>query len=178
MSELNYGETNGIIIGPEFLRIFSEIILQAIDREVKLKLEKGKRRLRNKIDYDIFRYVDDYFIFYNEEVDRNVIEDELQHTLKNYKLYLNTAKAVEYEKPIITKISIAKLQISKLLEETINFSVDEGSNDEVKEGLKVLTDKKLNRLIVAYKAIIKYCGVAYIAYSSEVCHPNHVKPAT
>lgn len=157
MSEMNYGETNGIIIGPEFSRIFAEIILQAIDRKLKLNL-KDEKHLRNKIHYDIFRYVDDYFIFYNEDVERTVIVEELQHILRDYKLYLNISKAVEYEKPIITDISIAKQQISSLLKEAMNLSVEIGSDDE----FKVTNDVKSKRLIAAYKAIIKSCGVAYM----------------
>lgn len=34
MQRMNYNETNGILIGPEVSRIFSEIILQAVDAEV------------------------------------------------------------------------------------------------------------------------------------------------
>ena len=39
MQNLNYGETNGIVIGPEFSRIFAELILQEIDKSVKNILE-------------------------------------------------------------------------------------------------------------------------------------------
>ena len=42
MQNLNYGETNGIIIGPEFSRIFAEIILQQIDFEVFQIFKKTK----------------------------------------------------------------------------------------------------------------------------------------
>ena len=33
MQKMNYNETNGIVIGPEFSRIFAEIILQYIDKK-------------------------------------------------------------------------------------------------------------------------------------------------
>ena len=162
MQHMNFGETNGIIIGPEFSRIFAEIILQAIDRELKHKLENGKRHLKNKIDYEIFRYVDDYFVFYNEESDRKEIVDELQHTLRKYKLYLNAEKAVVYEKPIITEITIAKRQIAELLDDTIRFSLEKSS---LKEGDEECWKGSIyinsNRLITAFKIIIKSCGVAY-----------------
>ncbi|RZJ88179.1 MAG: RNA-directed DNA polymerase, partial [Chryseobacterium sp.] len=35
MQNANFGETNGILIGPEFSRVFSEIILQSIDKEIE-----------------------------------------------------------------------------------------------------------------------------------------------
>jgi hypothetical protein len=38
MQKLNFNETNGIVIGPEFSRIFAEIILQKIDVNVKADL--------------------------------------------------------------------------------------------------------------------------------------------
>ena len=162
MRHMNCGETNGIIIGPEFSRIFAEIILQAIDRELMHKLETGKRNLKNKINYEIFRYVDDYFVFYNEEPDKKEIVDELQHTLRKYKLYLNTEKAIVYEKPIITEITMAKRQIASLLDDTIRFSREKSSledgEEEFRKGSIYINS---NNLITAFKTIIKNCGVAY-----------------
>ena len=38
MQNMNYNETNGIIIGPEFSRIFAEILLQSVDKKVELQL--------------------------------------------------------------------------------------------------------------------------------------------
>lgn len=42
MQSINYGETNGILIGPEFSRIFAELIFQKIDQTVELKLAQQK----------------------------------------------------------------------------------------------------------------------------------------
>lgn len=52
---------DGIIIGPEFSRIYAEIILQRIDLELEKQLEK-EEIFRNK-DYIFYRYVDDGFLF-------------------------------------------------------------------------------------------------------------------
>jgi hypothetical protein len=65
MQRINYNETNGILIGPELSRIFAEIILQAIDIDIIQDLYKDNYSIKK--DYQIFRYVDDYFIFYNDE---------------------------------------------------------------------------------------------------------------
>lgn len=65
MQSVNARETNGIVIGPEFSRIFAEIILQYIDQKVEQELLKEK--LCQKSNYECYRYVDDYFLFYNDE---------------------------------------------------------------------------------------------------------------
>lgn len=41
MQNLNHKETNGIVIGPEFSRIFAEIILQSVDAELIKQLAEG-----------------------------------------------------------------------------------------------------------------------------------------
>ncbi|MAY33590.1 MAG: hypothetical protein CMM86_13395 [Rhodovulum sp.] len=162
MQRMNMGETNGIIIGPEFSRIFAEIILQAIDREVEHTLRNNGSRLEHQVDYEVFRYVDDYFVFYNCDEDKTRIVDELQHALRRYKLSLNSAKAVVYEKPIITEITMAKQQIAQLLEKRINFNLDEildedGEVQETKGSVYINS----NALITSFKTIIKTCGVEY-----------------
>ena len=61
MQKMNFSETNGIVIGPEFSRIFAEIILQYVDCCVENDLlAKGYRW---NVDYDCYRYVEDYFFF-------------------------------------------------------------------------------------------------------------------
>ncbi|AFG37103.1 antiviral reverse transcriptase Drt3b [Spirochaeta africana] len=161
MHHMNNGETHGIIIGPEFSRIFAEVILQAIDRDVSHKLAAKNEALLHGRDYEIFRYVDDYFIFVNDESDATQIVDDLQHTLKKYKLYLNTAKAITYEKPIITEITMAKQQIARLLEERIKFSLEDVEVDSGEVQTKGSVHVNANALITSFKTIIKTCGVEY-----------------
>lgn len=159
MQCMNMGETNGIIIGPEFSRIFAEIILQAVDRQVEQELQN--RQLKHQVDYEVFRYVDDYFIFSNNVEEKELIIDELQHKLRQYKLYLNAAKAVEYEKPIITEITMAKQQIARLLEDRIKFTLEDVIDDTgepVKKGNLFINT---NELITSFKTIIRTCNVQY-----------------
>src|SRR5690606_32853920 len=110
MQNLNHKETNGIVVGPEFSRIFAEIILQSVDVELIKKLFKGEN-LTHTVDYEIFRYVDDFFVFYNKESTQIKIFETLQEILKSKKLSINTAKIKYYKKPIITEITIAKERI-------------------------------------------------------------------
>ncbi len=65
MQNLNGSVTNGIVVGPEFSRLMMEILGQNIDNRVKAKLSnQGILEVR---DYSICRYVDDIFIFADEE---------------------------------------------------------------------------------------------------------------
>jgi len=100
MQNLNHKETNGIVIGPEFSRIFAEIILQSVDVELLKKLAKGEN-LTHKVDYEIFRYVDDFFVFYNKESTQLKIFETLQEVTQVKKARaINTAKIKHYQKPI------------------------------------------------------------------------------
>ena len=155
----NYGETNGILIGPEFSRIFAEIILQRIDKTVEEKIKlKG---FINKIDYELYRYVDDYFLFCDNDSLKEEIFKIFKHELKEYKLSINNSKTIEYKKPIITEITIAKEKINKLFSENPRFSIKEldhkaSLNDENKEEIEILNHKfsfyfNPDNLITQYK---------------------------
>lgn len=162
MQNLNNNETNGIVIGPEFSRIFAEIILQSVDAELIEHLKKHAD-LTHRVDYQIFRYVDDFFVFYDEESTQLRIFQALQDALKGKKLGINTAKIKRYEKPIITEITIAKERISALL----NDEIDPISKEDpliappAKPEQHLVCTVNTNRLIVRYKAAIKEAGVNY-----------------
>lgn len=65
IQNFNGSVTNGIVVGPEFSRTMMEILAQNIDNQVKSKLLKeGICEVR---DYSVSRYVDDIFIFADEE---------------------------------------------------------------------------------------------------------------
>lgn len=159
MQDLNYGETNGIVIGPEFSRIFAEIILQKIDRDVLEILIKKK--LYHKKDYEIFRYVDDYFVFFNDTGTKDEILKAYRLRLKEYKLHVNDSKTILYTKPIITEITIAKQKITELLDKYLIYKIEEKNindgEDEKTGSIYVSSDK----LITKFKTIIKETGVEY-----------------
>lgn len=162
MQHLNQNETNGIVIGPEFSRIFAEIILQAVDVELESVLSQ-KAKLTHKVDYEIFRYVDDYFVFYNEPSTELRVIEELQQILKSKKLAINASKVKSYPKPIITEITIAKEHISTLMNAQIDPGVEELFEPE-QDSIAIKRfkcDLNSNRLIVRYKTIIKESEVEY-----------------
>jgi len=164
MQNLNYGETNGIVIGPEFSRIFAELILQRIDHNVETNL-LTKEKLLNKTHYEVFRYVDDYFVFYNEENDKEKILKEFRLQLKEFKLYLNDKKTTLYTKPIITEITISKQRILDLFSKYLTPDAIFGkeSDEESEEGLNdsVNLYTNSNKLISKFKAIIKETNTEY-----------------
>ena len=162
MQNLNHNETNGIVIGPEFSRIFAEIILQAIDADLMARLSKTAK-LDHKVHYQIFRYVDDYFVFYNDESTQQKIREVLQEALKEMKLSINSAKVKHYEKPIITEITIAKDRISSLLNSEIEPNLEERPRKTESEPrvFRFVCSINANRLIVRYKTALKEAGVSY-----------------
>lgn len=179
MQSVNARETNGIIIGPEFSRIFAEIILQYIDHRVEQELLKDKINLRHKSNYECYRYVDDYFLFYNEEKDRNLFMESLTKCLKEFKLQISPSKTEEFERPFITKITLAKLRIENLINDIFSLPLweeVESKSDEEKEDdtedvasdhYKEILDKKFNIYLSAnnvnaqIKAIVKECQIEY-----------------
>jgi len=114
----NYNETNGIVVGPEISRIFAEIILQQVDINV-LKLLDNKD-IKFGVDYEIKRYVDDYFVFSNNKEILTVIHKTVKDELQKYKLYLNDAKTTLKEIPFITNIAVAKNELNHILNDFIN----------------------------------------------------------
>ncbi len=162
MQRLNHNETNGIVIGPEFSRIFAEIILQSIDVDVQRSLLEN-HKLVHKVDYELFRYVDDYFVFFNKPSTQVTVLETIQAALKTKKLSVNTAKIKLYEKPIITEITVAKERVSTLLNEELSGRCDETpaekAGDPPIRRLTCAVDS--NRLIVRYKAALKESHVEY-----------------
>ncbi len=184
----NYGETNGILIGPEFSRVFAEIILQKIDKTVEDKIFKLCNKL-NKTDYELYRYVDDYFLFCDDEILRDDIIKIYKHELKEYKLSINNSKSIEYEKPIITEITIAKEKINQLFSEDPQFSIIEldGEEDSKENSIEQIKHKfsfyfNPEILITQYKILIKESCVGYkdvlnysLALLNNIIEKNLVK---
>lgn len=179
MQSVNARETNGIVIGPEFSRIFAEIILQYIDQKVEQELLNDEKKLRHKSNYECYRYVDDYFLFYNDEKDRKFFMESLTKWLKEFKLQISPSKTEEFERPFITKITLAKLQTEDLLsdifsvplwEEVESKSIEEKEDDiddvDSDKDNDIL-EKRFNIYLSAnsinsrIKAIVRECGIEY-----------------
>lgn len=122
MRLLNYDETNGIVIGPEFSRIFAEVIMQHIDLRVESELLKDGKK--NRVDYECYRYVDDYFFFFNDPMVKEKALRLFDEELREFKMTISQEKTVIFDRPFITDITRAKNQIDLLLNDTFSFSAD------------------------------------------------------
>lgn len=182
MQRMNYGETNGIVIGPEFSRIFSEIILQQVDTCVKRRLTK--LGYKPNTDYLCYRYVDDYFFFYTDSKVKDEAMRAFMEELREYKLSISESKTKEYNHPFITEITKAKHGIDRLISDYLSFHdgqdaiveeeeelADNDVDEEVLNGeidleklQQALDNKdrlffKSNHFIAKYKDVILTAGV-------------------
>ncbi|MGR7496655.1 antiviral reverse transcriptase Drt3b [Klebsiella aerogenes] len=125
MENANFGRNDGILIGPEVSRIFAEIVLQNIDSLV--------HHQNNCADYAIRRYVDDYFLFYNNDDVGKSILSSFKCELEKAKLFLNESK-IEYSKaPFLTGTSMAKKDLQDVfsrLFDTFDESRRNGSDHD------------------------------------------------
>ncbi|MDE6012647.1 MAG: RNA-directed DNA polymerase [Prevotella sp.] len=150
MQEMNYNETNGIVIGPECSRIFAEVIMQHIDHMVEQQmLVKG---YRNKVDYECYRYVDDYFFFYNDDTIRTEAELLFQSYLKEFKLSLSQEKNKVIDRPFVTDITRAKIALDDLLDDAIKLYTEEPeefflSEEEIEQAEQDLSEEKDERIV-------------------------------
>ncbi|MEQ1666051.1 MAG: antiviral reverse transcriptase Drt3b, partial [Bdellovibrionales bacterium] len=91
----NHNETNGIPIGPEASRIFAEILFQEIDRLTIAKLKDFKFGDH----YTFRRYVDDVFIYAENEQMATKVYEVYADVLVAFNLHANTAKSAIYKRP-------------------------------------------------------------------------------
>jgi hypothetical protein len=174
MQLANYNETNGIVVGPEISRIFAEIILQQVDVNVLKKLEG---QYKYGIDYEVRRYVDDYFVFSNDSKILETVKKEFQKELGFYKLYLNPTKSDIKTPPFITSVTVGKRELQELLLNLYDslFEVKEKIADggENKENVKVLSrirrpNSVSQRFIKDFQCIVKRNGLTYDILSKDI----------
>ncbi|RDV24426.1 hypothetical protein DXV75_14520 [Alteromonas aestuariivivens] len=113
MQRSNNNETNGVPIGNEISRIFSEILFQKIDLNIEDKLLAidlvwGKH-------YQIYRYVDDYFIFsINREMMAKCL-GAVTECLHDFNFALNQSKTQTLERPFSSKIACTAVETKEYL---------------------------------------------------------------
>lgn len=137
MQNSNYAETAGIIIGPEVSRIFAEIILQQIDLDIERTLLERHSPLACGEDYEIRRYVDDYFVFSKNQDNLNAIQLAISECLMPYRLSLNEAKSSCMSRPFSTAETAARIDIaaviSDVFDRAIAFTIEENATGESKK---------------------------------------------
>lgn len=116
MQRSNNNETNGIPIGSEFSRVFSELIFQRIDRNIEIKI-RNKYKYEHNRDYVILRYVDDFIIFSKSNEISECVFNIITDSLKEYNLSLNESKIEKYDRPFCTNKSALIIKLKRLLSE-------------------------------------------------------------
>lgn len=167
MQAANHKETAGILIGPEISRIFAEIILQRIDAKVEKRAAESNLKLG--INYNVRRYVDDYFIFSsNKEIGHKVMQLYLEE-LKVFRLYLNEAKSSDDVIPFTTPISCAKLDLSAILNDFFSslISLNVNCTTDTRELFLIRrnVDARTRSIIQKIKAIVKKYGIEFSSVS-------------
>lgn len=146
MQSSNYGETNGIVVGPEFSRYIAEFVLCEIDKTIYHELKNSK--IIHKVDYEIVRFMDDIFIFCNEDTHAIHIKEVIERICFRYRLSINESKSKLEERPFLK----SNLWESKLRLKLVNFSnmliEKSGENYKVIENvIQELTDEIKSLLI-------------------------------
>ena len=99
LMNINARTSNGIVVGPEFSRMVAEILLQTIDNEVFSILFNKSIRINEQ--YNVFRFVDDIFIFADSEALTNEIVSLYSNVARKYLLNLNEEKLSKKKIPFV-----------------------------------------------------------------------------
>lgn len=106
----------GVLIGPEFSRIFVELIIQAVDRRLEEEFEKEKLYFGR--DYEFYRYVDDGFFFCNNTKTGSMFLAVYSDILAKWGLAINEKKVQKYySHPFLDDLTIAKIKLKQLVVE-------------------------------------------------------------
>lgn len=164
----NDNETNGIPIGPEVSRVFSEIIFQKIDLLTIEKLKSEDINLKFDINYVFKRYVDDVYIFADNQEIAEKIYAIYSDSLVSFNLHTNVSKALITTRPFASSKS-------RLMHEISNLSNNFFDKFLEVDGLKKLRPKKIYRssrlaksFIESIKVLCVHNNVGYDEISSFV----------
>lgn len=161
MQSMNYGETNGILIGPEVCRIFAEVILNRIDNDI---LNGISADFHYGSDYCIFRYVDNFYIFYNKPECYSDILRVIGDKLDYYKLSLNQSKTETKERPFFTNKSMATHEALAIIEEMFDRRGSTKYDGEKRIYLPVNAEKRSASLKKLAPLMRKACHVSGVGY--------------
>ncbi len=128
LQKCNYGETNGIVVGPEVARIFAEVIFQRVDIDIIKQLKERNYKLGE--DYEIRRYVDDYYVYSHSTEMLKVILDVIKEKLQQYHLYISPSKTEYYNRPFVKNMAIAKNEMESMIDDYFGlfFEKDDEGN--------------------------------------------------
>lgn len=156
LQNINGASSNGVIVGPEFSRMIVEILLQQIDHEVYSELlNNGMHR---GTDYEIMRFVDDTFLFTNNEIAQDRIIEIIETKARSYLLEINQLKIDKQSTPYfradwVNDIEVYKDKVLKVLR-TNKVVEQSGESFQVASSVKDIRNLKdaYGHLVGKYKA--------------------------
>lgn len=158
MQKSNYNETNGIVIGPEISRIFAEIIFQKIDTHVAQKFLDGQP----KVEFEVRRYVDDIYIFTNNEDTATQIFETYTSELQKFNLHVNKAKTIKYARPFLTKKSQVISDVNSLINDFFDKFLKKTEDQYHLSPTPIFREIKLSRSFIdSVKSICVINSVTY-----------------
>ncbi len=142
----NWDETHGIVVGPEFSRIFAEVLLQGVDQKIQSRVKNAG------LQVEVRRYVDDYYIFGNDETSLKRTEAEISDSLNDVNLHLNQNKRTITPRPFTTKISSGRKRVADIFVDL--FETVEAALRRPDQGLSSrITETSQNRAISAFRRV-------------------------
>lgn len=99
LQNINARRSNGIVVGPEFSRLIAELLLQSIDVAVHNKLINDGKECGQ--DYNVYRYVDDIFVFAQSEELAKYIVKQYSEISRRFLLQLNDSKLFSSRVPFV-----------------------------------------------------------------------------
>ena len=154
MQHANYNETNGIIVGPEISRIFAEVILQRIDINVVNRLKQSPYSLTLGRDYEVRRYIDDHYIYANNEETLCSILDVYKDEFQLYKLYINESKLEFFKRPFVSDVAVAKKELAELKNSISERWLVKDEKGKYKHSIK-------NEMSSFSSIVNKFCSITY-----------------
>lgn len=178
LQNINASTSNGIAVGPEFSRMIAEILLQGIDSAVFNKLLNMK--IKQYEQYDVYRYVDDIFIFANSEETLNIILKIYEEIAAKYLLNLNETKLVKEKLPFV---------LDAWLKETSNYVTQASSiifytkkerdkyiMDKEKEGNNEQSDKLIDVYLLRNRIFLNSRLTLMQKFNELICmYPQKTK---
>ena len=149
---MNEDHTSGILIGPEVSRIFAELILQRVDRNIAEQLESHDLYFGE--EYAAFRYVDDFFFFHSMGDHAGIIQKVAESALRVYHLSLQAEKIEAHSTPHLPLIGVAKSQVRNYTRDMI--TPRNPANEAEAFGVQISASK----LVEAYKSTLAQTQVS------------------
>ena len=151
MRRFNDNETHGILIGSEVARVFAEILLQSVDLSIEARLSRVG--LKRGVDYDIARFVDDYFLYFNDPKGFPMLKDAVRAETRAVGMFLNDKKEKQHASTAISPLSIAKKRVgTELVNRLAHVSISTTGEGTARWGLPA------HELVTIFKTILAETG--------------------